>query len=73
MFVLNSKATDGGAEIGVVLLLFIGWIIGTLEVYVCLHFMGYPIDFAQALMIESLAQAVRGAAFAVPPRWPMPG
>ncbi len=40
--------------------------IGTLEVYVCLHFMGYPIDFAQALMIESLAQAVRGAAFAVP-------
>ncbi|MCJ2064551.1 HpnL family protein [Methylobacterium sp. J-088] len=44
----------------------IGWVIGTLEVYVCLHFMGYPIDFAQALMIESLAQAVRGAAFAVP-------
>ncbi|APT29862.1 MULTISPECIES: flippase-like domain-containing protein [Methylobacterium] len=43
-----------------------GWVIGTLEVYVCLRFMGYPIDFAQALMIESLAQAVRGAAFAVP-------
>ncbi len=45
---------------------FAGWIIGTLEVYVCLRFMGYPIDFAQALVIESLAQAVRGAAFAVP-------
>lgn len=45
---------------------FAGWIIGTLEVYVCLHFMGYPIDFGQALVIESLAQAVRGAAFAVP-------
>ena len=45
---------------------FAGWVIGTLEVYVCLRFMGYPIDFAQALMIESLAQAVRGAAFAVP-------
>jgi len=44
----------------------VGWVIGTLEVYVCLRFMGYPIDFAQALMIESLAQAVRGAAFAVP-------
>jgi putative membrane protein len=44
----------------------VGWVIGTLEVYVCLHFMGYPIDFAHALMIESLAQAVRGAAFAVP-------
>lgn len=44
----------------------VGWVIGTLEVYVCLHFMGYPVDFAQALVIESLAQAVRGAAFAVP-------
>ena len=45
---------------------FAGWILGTAEVYVCLHFMGYPVDFAQALVIESLAQAVRGAAFAVP-------
>jgi putative membrane protein len=44
----------------------IGWVIGTLEVYVCLHFMGYPVSFAEAVVIESLAQAVRGAAFAVP-------
>ena len=44
----------------------VGWLIGTLEVYVCLHFMGYPVSFAEALVIESLAQAVRGAAFAVP-------
>ncbi|MDR7036730.1 MULTISPECIES: flippase-like domain-containing protein [Methylobacterium] len=44
----------------------IGWLIGTLEVYVCLHFMGYPVSFAEAVVIESLAQAVRGAAFAVP-------
>ncbi len=45
---------------------FGGWILGTFEVYLCLHFMGYPVDFMQALVIESLAQAVRGAAFAVP-------
>lgn len=45
---------------------FGGWIVGTFEVYLCLHFMGYPINFMQALVIESLAQAVRGAAFAVP-------
>jgi putative membrane protein len=44
----------------------IGWVIGTAEVYVALHFMGYPVSFAEALVIESLAQAVRGAAFAVP-------
>lgn len=43
-----------------------GWIIGSLEVWVCLHFMGYPVSFAEAIVIESLAQAVRGAAFAVP-------
>lgn len=44
----------------------IGWVIGTLEVYVALHFMGYPVSFLEAVAIESLAQAVRGAAFAVP-------
>ncbi|TDR94490.1 putative membrane protein [Enterovirga rhinocerotis] len=42
------------------------WIAGTFEVQVALHFMGYPVSFAEALVIESLGQAVRGAAFAVP-------
>ena len=31
-----------------------------------LHFMGYPVSFAEAVVIESLSQAVRGAAFAIP-------
>ncbi|GJE19169.1 flippase-like domain-containing protein [Methylobacterium marchantiae] len=44
----------------------IGWVIGAAEVYVALHFMGYPMTVAEAIVIESLAQAVRGAAFAVP-------
>ena len=52
-----------GSAIGIHL---IGWVIGTFEVHVCLHFMGYPVSFAESLVIESLAQAVRGAAFAVP-------
>lgn len=43
-----------------------GWVFGALEVWVALHFMGYPISFAEAVVIESLGQAVRGAAFAVP-------
>jgi putative membrane protein len=42
------------------------WILGALEVYVALHAMGYPVSMAEAIVIESLAQAVRGAAFAVP-------
>lgn len=52
-----------GGGIGIHL---VGWLIGTLEVWVCLHFMGYPVSFVEALVIESLAQAVRGAAFAIP-------
>lgn len=42
------------------------WFLGALEVYVVLHAMGYPIGYAEAVVIESLGQAVRGAAFAVP-------
>lgn len=42
------------------------WFIGATEVWVVLLFMGYPVTFEQAVIIESLMHAVRGAAFAVP-------
>ena len=42
------------------------WFVGTLEIYVALNLMGYPVSFADALVIESLSQAVRAAAFLVP-------
>jgi putative membrane protein len=42
------------------------WLFGSVEVWVVLNFMGYPVTVAEALVIESLGQAVRGAAFAVP-------
>jgi putative membrane protein len=42
------------------------WFVGALEVWVVLHFIGYPITYEQAVIIESLMHAVRGAAFAVP-------
>lgn len=45
---------------------FIGWLIGAAEVYTAFSFMGRPVDWAEALVIESLVHAVRGAAFAVP-------
>ena len=48
------------------LLHMVVWIIGAFEVYVALHAMGYPVSFAEAVVIESLGQAVRGAAFVVP-------
>jgi len=42
------------------------WFFGALEVWVALLAMGYDIDFRTAIIIEGLAQAVRGAAFMVP-------
>lgn len=43
-----------------------GWIAGTGEVYLVLLMFGMPVTWAVALMLESVGQAVRGAAFAIP-------
>lgn len=43
-----------------------GWIIGAFEIWIALQFMGHPLSFAEALVIESLAQALRGALFIMP-------
>ena len=42
------------------------WFVGALEVYVALAFMGHHVDFADAVVIESLGHAVRAAGFLVP-------
>ena len=42
------------------------WFVGTLEILVALYLMGYPVSIADAVVIESLSQAVRAAAFLVP-------
>lgn len=44
----------------------VGWIVGTGEVWLALRFIGHPIGWAEAFALESLGQAVRGAAFAIP-------
>jgi len=43
-----------------------GWLIGTLEVFIALALMGHPVSVKEALILESLTNAIRGAAFAVP-------
>jgi putative membrane protein len=42
------------------------WLFGALEVWVILTFLGAPANYPEALVIESLMQAIRGAAFAIP-------
>jgi putative membrane protein len=44
----------------------VGWLAGVAEVLIVLRCMGLPASVGEALVIESLIQAVRGAAFAVP-------
>jgi putative membrane protein len=44
----------------------VGWIVGTGEVWLILHLLGQPVGWTEALMLESLGQAIRGAAFFIP-------
>ncbi|GLU30930.1 lysylphosphatidylglycerol synthase domain-containing protein [Trinickia caryophylli] len=44
----------------------VGWIVGTGEVWLALRFLGHPVGWAEALLLESVGQAIRGAAFAIP-------
>jgi len=45
---------------------FTGWCAGTIEVWLGFYFLGHPVGFTQALMVESLLRAVRSAAFVIP-------
>jgi hypothetical protein len=42
------------------------WILGAGEVWLALYFIGRPVELQTALLLESLGQAIRVAAFAVP-------
>lgn len=45
---------------------FSSWTMGAGEIWLGLHFLGHPIGILEAIMLESLTQAVRSAAFIVP-------
>jgi putative membrane protein len=44
----------------------VGWTLGAGEVWLALYFLGHPVEFSTAFVLESLGAAVRAAAFAVP-------
>jgi putative membrane protein len=48
------------------LLTLLGWLVGTGEVYLVLLLIHHPVGWLDALLLESLGQAIRGAAFAIP-------
>ena len=44
----------------------VGWLIGTGEVYLVLQLLGTRVGWGDALLLESLGQAIRAAGFAIP-------
>jgi len=44
----------------------LGWILGTGEVWLIMYFLGIPVTLMEALLLESLGQAVRAAGFIIP-------
>jgi putative membrane protein len=46
--------------------LLLGWVVGSLEVWLTLGFLGTPVTLAMAVVIEACATAVRSAGFLVP-------
>jgi putative membrane protein len=48
------------------MLSLVGWLVGTGEVYLILQLIHHPVGWIDALLLESLGQAIRGAAFAIP-------
>jgi putative membrane protein len=56
----------GGPVAASFLLSLVGWVAGTGEVFLILDLLGQPVSWVNALLLESLGQAIRGAAFAIP-------
>jgi putative membrane protein len=44
----------------------LSWLAGTFEVWLIMYFIGWPVSLTEALVLESLGQAVRSAAFFIP-------
>jgi putative membrane protein len=57
----NRVLSSGGLHLA-------GWVVGAGEAYVGLYFMGHAIAWSDALILESIAFALRTAAFVVPSR-----
>ncbi len=51
---------------GALALAFINWLLGVVEVYVLMQFLGYPISFVDAWVIEAMAQLVRAGTSFIP-------
>jgi putative membrane protein len=63
---VQDTYTRSGPVAASFLLSLVGWLVGTGEVYLILQLIHRPVGWLDALLLESLGQAIRGAAFAIP-------
>jgi putative membrane protein len=63
---VQSLYGRAGAVAASFLLNLAGWLAGTGEVFLIAMLLGFPVSWSDALLLESLGQAIRGAAFAIP-------
>lgn len=56
----------GGRFLAAFVLSLLNWLAGVMGSYVTLYFLGYPVSFAEAWMIEAFAQLVRAGTFFIP-------
>ncbi len=63
---IRDMYRDRGKVAASFMLNLAGWIVGTGEVWLILYFLGHPVSWHEALLLESVGQAIRGAAFAIP-------
>jgi putative membrane protein len=63
---VQDTYTRSGPVAASFFLSLVGWLVGTGEVYLILQLIHHPVGWMDALLLESLGQAIRGAAFAIP-------
>jgi putative membrane protein len=63
---VQNTYARGAAVMASFILSLLGWTVGTGEVYLIAVLLGTPVSWTNALLLESLGQAIRGAGFAIP-------
>lgn len=63
---LDKIYSDNEKILKSLLLQFIGWALGTIEVWMIVHLLGGRLSVTEALLLEGLGQAVRNIAFFIP-------
>ena len=61
-FYISNKKKFSAA----ILLHFIGWVLGTAEVYLMLYLMGVKVSITDSFIIESMGQPIKGMGFFIP-------